>query len=158
MSPPINVLSPYTCPPIWGDKSRERSRENPGSDDSILQGLSLRFTSENIKHNIIDIFLDFRSHELRSKVLSLELLLSCFQNAGNVFKTNDMFISAIKHSRWFRVRWSQGTKAKSSAKLCRPISNAVTQEFWWGGADRVKQNCWALDLAFNFTNSAYMQA
>ena len=29
----------------------------------------------------------------------------------------------------------QGTKAKSSAKLCRPISNALTQEFWRGGAD-----------------------
>ena len=37
-----------------------------------------------------------RSHELRSKILSLELLLSCLQNAGNVFKTNDMFVSAIK--------------------------------------------------------------
>ena len=38
----------------------------------------------------------FRSHELRSKILSLELLLSCLQNAGNVFKTNEMFVSAIK--------------------------------------------------------------
>lgn len=38
----------------------------------------------------------FRSHELRSKVLSLQLLLSILQNAGPVFKTNDMFINAIK--------------------------------------------------------------
>lgn len=38
----------------------------------------------------------FRSHELRSKILSLELLLSCLQNAGNVFKTNERFVSAIK--------------------------------------------------------------
>ena len=37
-----------------------------------------------------------RSHELRSKVLSLELLLSVLQNAGPVFRTNDMFINAIK--------------------------------------------------------------
>lgn len=38
----------------------------------------------------------YRSHELRSKVLSLELLLACLQNAGEVFKTSEMFISAIK--------------------------------------------------------------
>lgn len=39
---------------------------------------------------------DPKSHELRSKVLSLELLLACLQNAGEVFKKSDMFISAIK--------------------------------------------------------------
>ncbi|XP_052264736.1 brefeldin A-inhibited guanine nucleotide-exchange protein 1-like isoform X3 [Dreissena polymorpha] len=39
---------------------------------------------------------DPKSHELRSKVLSLELLLSILQNAGPVFRTNDMFINAIK--------------------------------------------------------------
>ncbi len=33
---------------------------------------------------------------MRSKILSLELLLSCLQNAGKVFKTNEMFVSAIK--------------------------------------------------------------
>ncbi|XP_064626500.1 brefeldin A-inhibited guanine nucleotide-exchange protein 1-like [Lineus longissimus] len=36
------------------------------------------------------------SHELRSKVLSLQLLLSILQNAGPVFRTNEMFINAIK--------------------------------------------------------------
>lgn len=39
---------------------------------------------------------DPKSHELRSKILSLRLLLSILQNAGNVFKTNEMFINAIK--------------------------------------------------------------
>ncbi|CAD5111922.1 DgyrCDS1182 [Dimorphilus gyrociliatus] len=39
---------------------------------------------------------DPKSHELRSKILSLQLLLSILQNAGTVFKTNDMFITAIK--------------------------------------------------------------
>ncbi|XP_071807234.1 brefeldin A-inhibited guanine nucleotide-exchange protein 1-like isoform X1 [Asterias amurensis] len=39
---------------------------------------------------------DPKSHELRSKVLSLHLLLSVLQNAGPVFRTNDMFITAIK--------------------------------------------------------------
>ncbi|XP_037068688.1 brefeldin A-inhibited guanine nucleotide-exchange protein 2-like [Pollicipes pollicipes] len=39
---------------------------------------------------------DPKSHELRSKVLSLELLLSILQSPGPVFTTNDMFITAIK--------------------------------------------------------------
>ncbi|VDI74988.1 brefeldin A-inhibited guanine nucleotide-exchange protein, partial [Mytilus galloprovincialis] len=39
---------------------------------------------------------DPKSHELRSKILSLQLLLSILQNAGPVFKTNEMFINAIK--------------------------------------------------------------
>lgn len=38
----------------------------------------------------------YRSHELRSKILSLELLLSILQNSGPVFRTDDLFISAIK--------------------------------------------------------------
>lgn len=46
----------------------------------------------------ISIFMlfNYRSHELRSKILSLQLLLSILQNAGPVFKTNEMFINAIK--------------------------------------------------------------
>lgn len=39
---------------------------------------------------------DPKSHELRSKILSLELLLSILQNAGPVFRNNEMFITAIK--------------------------------------------------------------
>ncbi|XP_020383334.1 brefeldin A-inhibited guanine nucleotide-exchange protein 2 isoform X1 [Rhincodon typus] len=39
---------------------------------------------------------DPKSHELRSKIISLQLLLSVLQNAGPVFKTNEMFINAIK--------------------------------------------------------------
>ena len=38
----------------------------------------------------------YRSHELRSKIISLELLLSILQNAGPVFRTNEIFINAIK--------------------------------------------------------------
>ena len=33
---------------------------------------------------------------MRSKILSLELLLSCLQNAGPVFCTHEMFVTAIK--------------------------------------------------------------
>lgn len=39
---------------------------------------------------------DPRSHELRSKILSLHLLLSILQNAGPIFRSNEMFITAIK--------------------------------------------------------------
>ncbi|XP_040293303.1 brefeldin A-inhibited guanine nucleotide-exchange protein 2 isoform X2 [Bufo bufo] len=39
---------------------------------------------------------DPKSHELRSKVLSLQLLLSVLQNAGPIFRTHEMFINAIK--------------------------------------------------------------
>ncbi|XP_020613851.1 brefeldin A-inhibited guanine nucleotide-exchange protein 1-like [Orbicella faveolata] len=43
-----------------------------------------------------DAPLDPKSHELRSKILSLELMLSCLQNAGPVFCTHEMFVTAIK--------------------------------------------------------------
>uniref|UniRef100_A0A8C4VX82 SEC7 domain-containing protein n=1 Tax=Gopherus evgoodei TaxID=1825980 RepID=A0A8C4VX82_9SAUR len=39
---------------------------------------------------------DPKSHELRSKIVSLQLLLSVLQNAGGVFRTHEMFINAIK--------------------------------------------------------------
>ncbi|XP_038606683.1 brefeldin A-inhibited guanine nucleotide-exchange protein 2 [Tachyglossus aculeatus] len=39
---------------------------------------------------------DPKSHELRSKVVSLQLLLSVLQNAGPVFRAHEMFINAIK--------------------------------------------------------------
>ncbi|KAL0271750.1 UNVERIFIED_CONTAM: hypothetical protein PYX00_008747 [Menopon gallinae] len=39
---------------------------------------------------------DPKSHELRSKILSLHLLLSILQGAGPVFRSNEMFITAIK--------------------------------------------------------------
>lgn len=39
---------------------------------------------------------DPKSHELRSKILSLQLLLSILQKPGPVFKKSEMFINAIK--------------------------------------------------------------
>ncbi|XP_046857566.1 brefeldin A-inhibited guanine nucleotide-exchange protein 2-like isoform X2 [Xenia sp. Carnegie-2017] len=42
--------------------------------------------------------LDPKSHELRSKILSLELLLTCLQSAGPVFRTHPMFINPIKQN------------------------------------------------------------
>ena len=45
---------------------------------------------------LVNLLFHFRSHELRSKILSLELMLSCLQNAGPVFCTHEMFVTAIK--------------------------------------------------------------
>ncbi len=39
---------------------------------------------------------DPKSHELRSKILSLQLLLSIVQNAGCVFKSHPIFLTAIR--------------------------------------------------------------
>ena len=39
---------------------------------------------------------DPKSHELRSKILSLQLLLGVLQNGGPAFQTNEIFVSAIK--------------------------------------------------------------
>lgn len=39
---------------------------------------------------------DPRSHELRSKILSLQLLLGILQSAGPVLRSNEMFVIAIK--------------------------------------------------------------
>ncbi|XP_052337632.1 brefeldin A-inhibited guanine nucleotide-exchange protein 2-like isoform X3 [Oncorhynchus keta] len=39
---------------------------------------------------------DPKSHELRSKVVSLQLLLSVLQGAGPVFRSHEMFVNAIK--------------------------------------------------------------
>ncbi|KAA0195994.1 hypothetical protein HAZT_HAZT000786 [Hyalella azteca] len=39
---------------------------------------------------------DPKSHELRSKILSLEMLLSIVQNAGPVFRSHDTFSTAVK--------------------------------------------------------------
>ena len=41
-------------------------------------------------------YADPKSHELRSKILSLELLLGVLQNGGPAFQTNEIFVGAIK--------------------------------------------------------------
>lgn len=45
--------------------------------------------------NVADLQ-DPRSHELRSKLFSLELLLNIMQNSGTVFQNSEHFISAVK--------------------------------------------------------------
>lgn len=45
---------------------------------------------------LIDQNVDMKSHELRSKILSLQLILQILQNSGSMFQNSDMFAVAIK--------------------------------------------------------------
>ncbi|KAH7646405.1 brefeldin a-inhibited guanine nucleotide-exchange protein 1-like [Dermatophagoides farinae] len=45
---------------------------------------------------LMDNSFDMKSHELRSKILSLQLILQILQNSGPVFQHSDMFAVAIK--------------------------------------------------------------
>lgn len=110
---PAESVDPVEAPTLNLDKSpparrlSQESVETPSETDNII---TAKFTHILQK----DAFLVFRalcklsmkalpeghpdprSHELRSKVLSLHLLLSILQNAGPVFRSNEMFIMAIK--------------------------------------------------------------
>lgn len=65
---------------------------------SGLTGVIIKSGSKHVSpgSELCSLSVCLRSHELRSKVLSLQLLLSILQNAGPIFKTNEMFINAIK--------------------------------------------------------------
>uniref|UniRef100_A0A672U8J0 ARF guanine nucleotide exchange factor 2 n=1 Tax=Strigops habroptila TaxID=2489341 RepID=A0A672U8J0_STRHB len=88
--------------------------QSVSSTDNLVKGMCLS-TAARFSHVLQkDAFLVFRSlcklsmkplgdgppdpksHELRSKIVSLQLLLSVLQNAGPVFRTHEMFINAIK--------------------------------------------------------------
>ncbi|XP_022089529.1 brefeldin A-inhibited guanine nucleotide-exchange protein 1-like isoform X3 [Acanthaster planci] len=95
---PAATPSPVpTLPPIGEDGDAEAEAEEPFSH--ILQKdafLVFRSLCKLSMKPLPDGPADPKSHELRSKVLSLHLLLSVLQSAGPVFRTNDMFITAIK--------------------------------------------------------------
>ncbi|XP_015595288.1 brefeldin A-inhibited guanine nucleotide-exchange protein 1 isoform X2 [Cephus cinctus] len=103
---------PVTAPP-----SEEVSLDHVPTDDNTDEGavendnmVTAKFTHVLQK----DAFLVFRalcklsmkplpdgtpdpkSHELRSKILSLQLLLGILQNAGPILRSNEMFVIAIK--------------------------------------------------------------
>uniref|UniRef100_A0A8C0KY37 ARF guanine nucleotide exchange factor 1 n=1 Tax=Canis lupus dingo TaxID=286419 RepID=A0A8C0KY37_CANLU len=84
---------------LWGE-SGNSSGPSPGAKFShILQKdafLVFRSLCKLSMKPLSDGPPDPKSHELRSKILSLQLLLSILQNAGPVFRTNEMFINAIK--------------------------------------------------------------
>uniref|UniRef100_A0A452VPC8 ADP ribosylation factor guanine nucleotide exchange factor 1 n=1 Tax=Ursus maritimus TaxID=29073 RepID=A0A452VPC8_URSMA len=88
------------CARVKGTESGNSSGPSPGAKFShILQKdafLVFRSLCKLSMKPLSDGPPDPKSHELRSKILSLQLLLSILQNAGPVFRTNEMFINAIK--------------------------------------------------------------
>lgn len=72
---------------------------------------------------------DERSHELRSKVLSLHLLLSILQNAGPVFRSNEMFIMAIKQYLCVALSQNGVSPVKDVFELSLSIFVALLSNF-----------------------------
>uniref|UniRef100_A0A669BMF2 ARF guanine nucleotide exchange factor 2 n=1 Tax=Oreochromis niloticus TaxID=8128 RepID=A0A669BMF2_ORENI len=111
-------------PSVNGEVESENTPPNGEAEQSVINSLHLSQDAEALQgpHNAArfshilqkDAFLVFRSlcklsmkpladgppdpksHELRSKIVSLQLLLSVLQGAGPVFRTHEMFVNAIK--------------------------------------------------------------
>uniref|UniRef100_A0AAX7UYK2 SEC7 domain-containing protein n=1 Tax=Astatotilapia calliptera TaxID=8154 RepID=A0AAX7UYK2_ASTCA len=111
-------------PSVNGEVESENTPPNGEAEQSVINSLHLSQDAEGLQgpHNAArfshilqkDAFLVFRSlcklsmkpladgppdpksHELRSKIVSLQLLLSVLQGAGPVFRTHEMFVNAIK--------------------------------------------------------------
>eukprot|EP00057_Strongylocentrotus_purpuratus_P021387 XP_011675861.1 PREDICTED: brefeldin A-inhibited guanine nucleotide-exchange protein 1-like [Strongylocentrotus purpuratus] len=88
-----STASTPTIPPIGDDDLDNEPFSHILQKDAFLVFRSLCKLSMK---PLPDGHPDPKSHELRSKILSLQLLLSVLQNAGPVFRTNEMFITAIK--------------------------------------------------------------
>lgn len=73
--------------------------------------------------------IDEKSHELRSKVLSLHLLLSILQNAGPVFRSNEMFIMAIKQYLCVALSQNGVSPVKEVFELSLSIFVALLSNF-----------------------------
>lgn len=73
--------------------------------------------------------IDEKSHELRSKVLSLHLLLSILQNAGPVFRSNEMFIMAIKQYLCVALSQNGVSPVKDVFELSLSIFVALLSNF-----------------------------
>uniref|UniRef100_A0A8C2FUU0 ADP-ribosylation factor guanine nucleotide-exchange factor 2 (brefeldin A-inhibited) n=1 Tax=Cyprinus carpio TaxID=7962 RepID=A0A8C2FUU0_CYPCA len=109
--PPSPSLSPPGVPST-PSTPQDSSSINGQPEESNIQGSQTAARFSHILQK--DAFLVFRSlcklsmkpladgppdpksHELRSKVVSLQLLLSVLQGAGPVFRTHEMFVNAIK--------------------------------------------------------------
>uniref|UniRef100_A0A8C7PZR8 ADP-ribosylation factor guanine nucleotide-exchange factor 2 (brefeldin A-inhibited) n=1 Tax=Oncorhynchus mykiss TaxID=8022 RepID=A0A8C7PZR8_ONCMY len=112
LSRPAQFTLIFTCSYMQSSKQIDRLRLRPWSDAESMQGGQNTARFSHILQK--DAFLVFRSlcklsmkpladgppdpksHELRSKVVSLQLLLSVLQGAGPVFRTHEMFVNAIK--------------------------------------------------------------
>ncbi|PIK59719.1 putative brefeldin A-inhibited guanine nucleotide-exchange protein 1-like, partial [Apostichopus japonicus] len=88
----------HLTPPGWGRRWEEMSEGGEPFSHVLQKDAFLVFRSlcKLSMKPLPDGPPDPRSHELRSKILSLQLLLSMLQNAGMVFRTEEMFINAIK--------------------------------------------------------------
>jgi brefeldin A-inhibited guanine nucleotide-exchange protein len=99
-SPSAPEADPTSGTPRPGSEEEgAETHENVGAFAHILQKdafLVFRSLCKLSMKPLSEGPLESKSHELRSKVLSLQLLLSILQNAGPVFQTNEMFINAIK--------------------------------------------------------------
>lgn len=73
--------------------------------------------------------IDEKSHELRSKILSLHLLLSILQNAGPVFRSNEMFIMAIKQYLCVALSQNGVSPVKEVFELSLSIFVALLSNF-----------------------------
>uniref|UniRef100_A0A8C8CQY9 SEC7 domain-containing protein n=1 Tax=Oncorhynchus tshawytscha TaxID=74940 RepID=A0A8C8CQY9_ONCTS len=112
LSRPAQFTLIFTCSYMQSSKQSARLHLRPWSDAESMQGGQNTARFSHILQK--DAFLVFRSlcklsmkpladgppdpksHELRSKVVSLQLLLSVLQGAGPVFRTHEMFVNAIK--------------------------------------------------------------
>uniref|UniRef100_A0A8C5QNF6 ARF guanine nucleotide exchange factor 2 n=1 Tax=Leptobrachium leishanense TaxID=445787 RepID=A0A8C5QNF6_9ANUR len=126
VSPCASVVRrfPFECVEVTTSPSSEKDQTNGNEDDGQSVSSTDNLESDSVHghqsgarfSHILqkDAFLVFRSlcklsmkplgegapdpksHELRSKIISLQLLLSVLQNAGPVFRIHEMFINTIK--------------------------------------------------------------
>ena len=113
------------------------------SDSSAIDTIHLSFTHVLQK----DAFLVFRSlcklsmkplpdghpdpksHELRSKILSLQMILSILQNSGPVFQSSDMFAVAIKQYLCVALSKNGVSNVAEVFELSLAIFLALLQKF-----------------------------
>jgi brefeldin A-inhibited guanine nucleotide-exchange protein len=72
---------------------------------------------------------DPKSHELRSKILSLQLILSILQNSGPVFQSSDMFAVAIKQYLCVALSKNGVSNVPEIFELSLAIFLALLQKF-----------------------------
>lgn len=70
-----------------------------------------------------------RSHELRSKLLSLQLLLSVVQNAGPVFRQHPVFLSVIRSNLCVALSRDGASSVTEVAELSLALFLALLSNF-----------------------------
>jgi Sec7-like guanine-nucleotide exchange factor len=74
-------------------------------------------------------FVCFRSHELRSKLLSLQLLLSVVQNAGPVFREHPVFLSVVRQCLCVALSRDGASSVTEVAELSLALFLALLNNF-----------------------------